>query len=277
MLEADGLDSVRMQAIAREFGYSETTFVCRPANPAHTARVRIFTPGSEVPFAGHPNVGTAFVLASRMPDITLELQFEEKAGLVPVRILRDLAGTVIGAELTAPEPLSTGRLFPLAIAAAFVGLDAADVDTTLHEPVIASIGLPFLVVALKSRAALARAKPVKDVFERHLPKAETDAIYIYTRELNPVDGPVDITARMFAPWDGVAEDPATGSATGAAASLILTRERRPDGLAGLAFAQGIDMGRPSRLDVTVEMKTGKAVEVRVGGLCASVMSGTLQI
>ena len=276
VLDADALDSVGMQAIAREFGYSETTFVCRPVDPAHTARVRIFTPGSEVPFAGHPNVGTAYVLASRMPETTLQLVFEEKAGLVPVRILRDPAGIVCGAELTAPEPLSTGRAFTPEIAAAFAGLDGDDIDTRLHEPVIASIGLPFLVVALKTRAALAKARPARDVFEKYLPKAESDAIYLYTRELAAEDGAVDVTARMFAPWDGVAEDPATGSATGAAAALMLTRERRSDGPIRLAFAQGVDMGRPSRLDVEIDMHEGRAERVRVGGRCVPVMRGELQ-
>lgn len=277
VLEADGLDSVHMQAIAREFGYSETTFVCRPADPTHTARVRIFTPGSEVPFAGHPNIGTAFVLASQMPDAKFGFTFEEKAGLVPVRIMRDPGDTVVGAELTAPEPLSTGRTFTPEIAAAFVNLDANDVDTSVHEPGIASVGLPFLVVALKTRAALARARPIRDAFERHLRKAEADAIYLYTRERGPQDGIVDLTARMFAPWDGVAEDPATGSATGAAAALMLSREQRSDGHVRLVFAQGIDMGRPSRLEVNIDMQGGRAERVRVGGRCVSVMAGELQM
>lgn len=277
VLDADGLDSVRMQAIAREFGYSETTFVCRPSESKSTARVRIFTPASEVPFAGHPNVGTAYVLALQMPDTASELVFEEKAGLVPVRLLRDRAGKVVGAELTAPEPLSTGSTLAPAVAASLVGLDATDVELRLHEPIVASVGLPFLVVELKTRAALAKAVPIRDFFERRLPKAETDAIYLYARELRPDDGVVDFTARMFAPWDGVAEDPATGSATGAAAALMLTGERRSDGIARLRFAQGVDMGRPSRLDVEIDMRAGRAQQVRVGGHCISVMSGELQL
>ncbi len=277
VLGADALDSVRMQAIAREFGYSETTFVCRPANPAHSARVRIFTPANEVPFAGHPNVGTAFVLASQLPETATELLFEETAGLVPVRLLRDSARNVIGAELTAPEALSTGSQLAPALAATLAGLDATDIDTRLHEPIVASVGLPFLVVELKTRAALAKARPVKDAFERHLPKSETDAIYLYTRERAPSDGNVDITARMFAPWDGVAEDPATGSAAGAAAALILTHEQRSGGLARLVFAQGIDMGRPSRLEIEVDMQGGRTERVRVGGRCVSVMAGELQM
>lgn len=277
MLDADGLDSVRMQAIARVFGYSETTFVCRPANPAHTARVRIFTPANEVPFAGHPNVGTAYVLASLLPDTVSELVFEEKAGLVPVWLLRDNARQIIGAELTAPEPLSTGSRRSPDLTASLVGLDATDIETRLHEPIVASVGLPFLVVELKTRAALAKAKPNKDAFERHLPKAETDAIYLYTRELAPSDGDVDITARVFAPWDGVAEDPATGSATGAAAALMATREQRSDGLARLVFAQGIDMGRPSRIEAEIDMREGRAERVRIDGLCTPVLSGELQL
>jgi trans-2,3-dihydro-3-hydroxyanthranilate isomerase len=277
VLDADPLDSVGMQAIAREFGYSETTFVCRPHNPQHTARIRIFTPANEIPFAGHPNVGTAFVLASRTPELVQELILEETAGLVPVRISRDSAGIVVGAEVTAPGPLSTGTSLPTRAAAALLGLLEADIESARHEPIVASVGLPFLIVELKSRSALARAHPVVEAFGRHLPRQETDAVYLYTRDVAPADGDAGFSARMFAPWDGVAEDPATGSATGAAAVLMLTRERRPDGLMRLAFAQGVDMGRPSRLEVAVEMRAGRATQVRVGGRCAHVMSGTLRV
>jgi trans-2,3-dihydro-3-hydroxyanthranilate isomerase len=276
VLDADALDSVSMQAIAREFGYAETTFVCQPQKSSHTARVRIFTPANEIPFAGHPNVGTAFVLASPSRETLQELVFEETAGLVPVRVLRDPSGSVTGAELTAPEALTTGSSLPGATAAALLGLDEADIVGGRHDPIVASIGLPFLVVELRSRSALTRARPVIEALERYLPRPETDAIYLYTRDVAAADGEVDLSARMFAPWDGVAEDPATGSATGAAAALMLTRAQTPDGPTRLTFAQGIDMGRPSRLEVTVEMRDGQAAKVRVGGRCASVMSGTLQ-
>ena len=272
VLGADSLETAQMQAIAREFNYSETSFVMRPADPANTARVRIFTPTTEVPFAGHPNVGTAHVLASLAGpgERPASFVFEEKAGLVPVAVRwdGDRVGTV---ELTAPEPLSLGARFDAAAAAACLSLNAADVSTARHPPVIASVGLPFLVVEIMSRAALAAARVDISAVSRILPVEGADALYLYCRETGPEDLGADLTARMFAPWDGVPEDPATGSATGAACALIASLA---DGNAPRRFrvAQGIDMGRPS----LIEVETGGG-PVRVGGACVPVMSGHIDV
>ena len=147
--DARGLGPEQMQAIAAEFGYSETTFVLPPEDPAHTARVRIFAPRREIPFAGHPNVGTAFVVA-RLAErsgrrLESTLLFEEGAGLGPVDVLRDGAGGVTGAVLTAPQPLTLGRTVPAGVVAECVGLAPGAVLTGRHEPVVASVGLPFMV------------------------------------------------------------------------------------------------------------------------------------
>lgn len=271
VLDADALTTEQMQAIAREFNYSETTFVLRPRSDRHSAHVRIFTPTVEVPFAGHPNVGTAYALATAEgAEAVSEFTFEEAAGLVPVRILR-VEGKVDRVQLTAPQALSIGRSFATASVAACLSLKQADIASGVHPPCIASVGLPFLVVEVATRAALRRAKPDMAAFSTILPADGADAIYLYCRELQADDGAVDFTARMFAPFDGLPEDPATGSATAAACALLATLEKTAP--RHFEVAQGIDMGRPSLLSVEVEDER----TVHVAGACVSVMSGTLTV
>lgn len=262
--DADALTDAQMLAITREFNYSETTFLCRPADPRHTARVRIFTPGGEVPFAGHPNIGTAFVLAHDPAHAGAEgFLFEEAAGLVPLAILRD-AGRVTATRLTAPEPLSTGEAADPALLAAALSLAPADIVTTTHPPRMASVGLPFRVVEIASRGALARARPALG----HWPKGPGRLVWLYTRDVAPADGDVDLSARMFAPEDGMMEDPATGSATAAACAMLAALTGR----AGFRVAQGVDMGRPSLLSVTVD-----AQGVHLAGQSVPVLSGVLTV
>jgi len=265
VLDAAGLSTAQMQAIAREFNYSETTFVLPPDDPAHTAKVRIFTPGSELPFAGHPNVGTAFILARHRPDLPETLLFEEKAGLVPVALMRD-GGTVVGAELTAPQPLSLKSEADPARVAACLGLSPEEVLSAAHRPVVASVGVPFLIAEIASRDALRRARIVASAFAELMPLDGTGGIYFYTRDAGGEE--CDIQARMFSPLDGIGEDPATGSATATTAAL-LARIAGADELA-LRIHQGVDMGRPSRLLARVAQ--GKT---HVGGRCVPVMEGTL--
>jgi trans-2,3-dihydro-3-hydroxyanthranilate isomerase len=271
VLDADGLTGEEMQMVAREFNYSETSFVLRPKDDRHTAHVRIFTPTVEVPFAGHPNVGTAYVLAA-MDEAGLveELAFEEAAGLVRAQILRE-DGEVAQVQLTAPQPLSVGRSILPESVAACLSLSEADLALGLHTPCIASVGLPFIIVEIATREALQRAKPDLRAFSAALPADGADAVYLYCCELREDDGAVDFTARMFAPFDGLAEDPATGSATAAACALVSSLEDSAP--RNFTVAQGIDMGRPSLLSVTVEDEA----TVRVGGACVPVMSGTLSV
>jgi trans-2,3-dihydro-3-hydroxyanthranilate isomerase len=277
VLDADGLSTEQMQAIATEFNYSETTFVLPPREAGHDAQVRIFTPTAEIPFAGHPNVGTAFVLASREARAPERLLFEEKAGLVPVAILKS-GGRVIGAELTAPQPLKRSTAFSPEKAAACISLSAADIRTDRHVPHIVSVGMPFLVAELASREALRRAKPDVTGFADALPCDEAFAIYFYTRDVPASESTFDLHARMFFPGtSGLTEDPATGSATVAAAALLADIDSTGAVELKLRVGQGFDMGRPSLLLTRVAKQGGKIVSAHVGGGCVTMMEGTFAV
>jgi len=276
VLDAGGLSTAQMQAIAIEFNYSETTFVLPPRDPANDAQVRIFTVNREIPFAGHPNVGTAFVLASLMAKPPARLNFEEGAGLVPVEILNE-AGKVVGAELTAPQALSRFSQFSAREAAACISLPAADIKTDRHPPLIASVGLPFLMVEVASREALRRARPDASAFARTFPRDDSDAVYFYTCDV-PESEACDLQARMFHPGaSGLSEDPATGSATAAVAALVADLGGERDGEFRLRIGQGVDMGRPSLLLTRVRKQEGAVVSAHVGGACVQMMEGTFQL
>lgn len=276
--DARGLDAATMQRIAAEFGYSETTFVLPPEDPAHTARVRIFTPGREVPFAGHPNVGTALVLAWQGScfgrPVTDALLFEEGAGLVPVAIGRNAEGRADRATLTAPQRLTVGPEAELAAVAACCALDPGRFDLSAHPPLLASVGLPFVFARLADRQALADARPDLAAFERLAPQMPAPDIHLYV----PGDGVrADIHARMFAPLDGVNEDPATGSANAALAGLLAHLDRRRDLTLALTILQGEDIGRPSVLHATARKTAGAVEEIRIGGGAVRMMSGELHL
>ena len=277
VLDAGGLSTAQMQAIASEFNYAETTFVLPPQEGAHDARVRIFTVNNEIPFAGHPNVGTAFVLATQAAKPPARLLFEEGAGLVPVEILSE-EGRAVGAELTAPQPLNRLTQLSAAQAAACVSLSAADIRTDRHPPLIVSVGLPFLVTEVASRDALRRATPDAAAFAGTFPCDGSDAIYLYTRDVPPAEKPCDLQARMFHPGSsGLTEDPATGSATVAAAALLAELSGERDGELKLHIGQGFDMGRPSLLLARVRKENGRIISAHVGGRCVSMMEGTFRL
>ena len=277
VLDAGGLSTAQMQAVATEFNYSETTFVLPPSDAANDAQVRIFTVNREIPFAGHPNVGTAFVLATQAKKPPARLRFEEKAGLVPVEILTE-DGKAIGAELTAPQPLKRLAQFSAEQAAACLSLSPADVKTDGHRPQIVSVGLPFLVVELASREAVRRAKPDAAAFAKNFPCERSDAVYFYTRDVPASEKPCDLQARMFHPGSsGLSEDPATGSATAAAAVLLADLANQREGELQLRIGQGVDMGRPSLLLTRVVKQGGAVVSAHVGGRCVQMMEGTFRL
>ncbi len=268
---AEGLSAAQMQAIANEFNLSETTFVLPPKNPAHTAEVRIFTPKFEMPFAGHPNVGTAFVVGQRGATSD-RLVFEEKAGLVPLELLRN-GGQIVGARLTAPQLLKRGEDISAEIVAEACSISVGDIDIGSHPPCVAGCGTVFIFAEVKTRRALEAAQPRGDVFARYFPVDGATGIHLYLRD----GGELDIRSRMFAPLHGVTEDPATGSANVALAGLLASLDPALDLSLSLRIAQGVEMGRPSLLDASAEKRGGRVVETRIGGRCVPVMAGTLSI
>jgi trans-2,3-dihydro-3-hydroxyanthranilate isomerase len=278
VLNADGLSSDEMQAIAAEFNLAETTFVLPPKDAAHTAEVRIFTPRGEMPFAGHPNVGTAFVLARAGKSYGRSVSgdnviFEEKAGLVPISLLKD-GETVVGARFASPQPLNVGTEVPAELIASACGVALDDISNENHRPCIASCGAAFILAELKTYQALASASPRADVFGREVAKYPATSILLYTQV--DEDG-IDIRARMFAPQHGIPEDPATGSANVALIGLLARLRPEPDLQLSKTIAQGVEMGRPSLLHAEAEKRGGVVGATYIGGRCVPVMSGAIDL
>jgi trans-2,3-dihydro-3-hydroxyanthranilate isomerase len=276
--DARGLSDAQMQALAREFNLSETTFVLPPDNPQNTARVRIFTPAHEMPFAGHPNVGTGYVLATRASHLPEHFTFEEIAGLVRVHIQHDAAGAIIGTRIAAPRSLQIDIDVPAATVAGLVGLSEADIVTTAHTPLVATMGVPFVFAQLTGLDVLARAQPDLAAFRRAaLDIPELDgrlSLLLYALRDGQATRP---RTRMFAPLGGILEDPATGSANVTLAALLTSLA--PGDNVELAFdiEQGIEMGRPSRLYATAQ-KTGEGpVSASIAGNCVPVLRGTVEL
>jgi trans-2,3-dihydro-3-hydroxyanthranilate isomerase len=276
--DAGGLSDGEMQSLAAEFNLSETTFVVPAENPANTARVRIFNRTSEMPFAGHPNVGTGWVLAGLGRDRDGVLRFEEIAGLVEANVDRDGSGGHLRAvTIAAPQPLSLGAEMPVELLAGCTGLDVSDVVISVHRPVVASVGNSF-VIGEVTAAALSRAVPDTSRFRsaveafpalgpRRLP------LYLYARDGQNADA-IHLRARMFSPLSGTVEDAATGSAATPLAALLLSltkdTERRYD------ITQGVEMGRPSLLLCTAR-RGADGIRASVGGGCVPVLKGEVSL
>jgi trans-2,3-dihydro-3-hydroxyanthranilate isomerase len=266
--DAVGLSDRDMQALAREFNLSETTFVLPPADPAHTGRVRIFTPAYELPFAGHPNVGTGYVLARQGRDRNGLLLFEETAGLVKVTVERD-GGEVTGATVAAPQALALGTELSPETAAACAGLHPADVVTASHPPIEASLGNPVTIAEVAAEA-LAEAAPDLEQFRRAAAALPGGGLLLY---LYAYDNG-RIRARMFAPLAGISEDPATGAAAVALAGLLLSLSEEASG--AYEITQGVEMGRPSLLRTTAT-RTPDGIHATVGGTCVQVLRGEAEV
>jgi trans-2,3-dihydro-3-hydroxyanthranilate isomerase len=267
--EASGLSDAQMQQIAREFNFSESTFVL--PSTTGTRQVRIFTPVAELPFAGHPNVGTAFVLATigelgEIGDATTAT-FDEKAGPVPVRIHRQGAG--FRCVLSAPEALSIGQAVDPTLIAAAVSVSPSDIVTTTHQPQVASVGLPFVFAEVRDRAVLGRMKVNVAGFEAIGAQGVPPNVLYYTR----CKDDFDVRARMFSPLDGVLEDPATGSANCALGAMLCHYHDAGDGTFSRRIAQGVEMGRPSVLLAEADKHGGQVVAARIGGDSVLVCDG----
>ena len=277
VLDSEGLDDARMQTIAREFNLSETVFVFAPRNPLHSARIRIFTPARELPFAGHPTIGAACLLGHvRAPELIaaqdLRIVLEEAVGdvvcLVRHRVDRALAANFalprLPERLDAPPP-------PIAEIAHGLGLAEADIGFDRHKPSLFSAGAPFLFVPVRSREAVAKARPGRT------PWTDDDgpATYLYTREV--VEKGAAFHARMFGGGWGVPEDPATGSAAAAFAGVALAYDRPSDGEHVLILEQGFEMGRPSRIVLGFDVRDGALRSASIGGSAVIVSSGEMDL
>lgn len=269
--EAWGLSDLEMQQLAAEFNLSETTFVLPPARPGHPARVRIFNRSHEMPFAGHPMVGTAYVLARRSAARLEHCVFEVPAGLVTVR-LTYVDGEVQGAAIDAPQPLATGVTLGPVDLAACVALTADDVRVAAHRPMLATVGNTYVIAEVEP-ARLDAATPDRAQFRRVLDATAglngRFSVYLYAHT-----GEGTLAARMFAPLVGTVEDPATGSAATPLAALLLSltdRER-----AAFAIHQGVKMGRPSLLHATA-WRAPDGIRAGVAGTCVPVLSGTARV
>jgi trans-2,3-dihydro-3-hydroxyanthranilate isomerase len=276
--DATGIPESALQPLAREFNLSETVFVYPPADPQHTRRLRIFTPTSEIPFAGHPTVGTAFVLAS-LGDILLagaetRIIFEEGVGPVPVMI-RSQDGAPTFAQLTAAKAPEIGPPPPSrSTIAEMLSLELSDLGGGTWAPQPVSCGLPFLIVPLKDRDAVARARLRMDLWESSLRAYWAPDVLIFARDVQK-NGSA-IRARMFGPVHGIVEDPATGSAATALGAYLAHRE--PPGSEHLRYVmeQGFEMGRPSILEIEVDRHDHDIAAIRVGGRAVMVAEGRMR-
>jgi len=279
--DARGLSDDEMQAIATEFGYSEVTFVLPPENPGNTARVRIFTPTIEVPFAGHPNVGTAFVPGRQKEVFGRELgdalRFEERAGLVEVALHRN-DGIVTGARIVAPQALAVGPAIDATAIATCASLRPGDLADQTHVPVRVSVGLPFAVAEVRDVDILSKARPNVTAFEEanaRYPLAEDSfSLFLYARTPGQ---PWQIRARMFAPLDNVMEDPATGSASAALGAYLVSQLPEADAEIDLVIEQGVEMGRRSLIAVNVSKTNGSVRKVSISGDCVTAMRGEIEL
>lgn len=277
--QAEGLERAQMQRVAREFNLSETVFVFPPEEAAHTRRLRIFTPETELPFAGHPTIGTAHVLAAigeiPVSEGITSIVFEEGVGPVPVSI-QAKGGKPVSAQLSAarmpefgPEPP------PIAELAAMLSLDEEDLLEGDFAPQAVSCGIAFLFVPLRNRDALHRAELDMAKWKSLLSGFWTSAVFVFARD--PERPGSDLRARMFAPALGIQEDPATGAAATALAGYLGVRDPLSSGTLRWVVEQGFEMGRPSILEVEADKRDGKIVAIRVGGASVMVSEGSMEI
>ena len=281
VLGADALDTRRMQTIAREFNLSETVFVLEPQNRAHTARVRIFTPTAEVPFAGHPTVGTGALLAELRGAAGAAgngealVVLEETIGIVRVGV-RLRAKAAPFAEFDAPKrPEDSGAAPSAERLAAALGLIPGEIGFENHRPTKFEAGNNFVFAPIASLEVMAKAQVASQHWAGALKGQGVVGVFLYCRQT--VHTTSQFHARMFAPDMGVPEDPATGSAAAAFAGVIHRFDELPDGLHKRSIEQGYEMGRPSHIALSLEVEGGKLGTVRIGGHAVRVAEGKIEV
>jgi trans-2,3-dihydro-3-hydroxyanthranilate isomerase len=268
VLGSEGLDTARMQAIAGEFNLSETVFVFPPKNPANRAALRIFTPGKELPFAGHPTVGTAVLLSSLdKAGANASFVLEEAIGPVPC------TATQSGAQFDVPKlPVQIEGCTSPADLAVRLGISVEDIGFDDHFPAIFSAGVPFEMVPVRSLDVIGR---VRQSAEYVALAAAAPSTYVYTRET--VDKRHQYHARMYAPAMGIVEDPATGAAAAAFAGVIAAFEELEDGVHAFVIEQGYEMGRPSQIELTLHVAGGAMIRASIGGGAVIISEGQLHL
>jgi trans-2,3-dihydro-3-hydroxyanthranilate isomerase len=274
-----GIDGARMGQIAKEFNLSETVFVLPAGETSHSRKLRIFTPAAELPFAGHPTIGTAFLLGLlgeiRLAAPEAEIVFEEGVGPVRVTIVSD-GREPSKARLVAPKPPEDGPATPaVERLASALSLDTADLLTGRYGPAAVSCGLPYLFVPLVDRAAVGRMHVDTTEWRRSIANHWAPAIFGFA--MDPELPGSHVRARMFAPTVGVDEDPATGSAVAALGGYLGAREPARDGRFRWVIEQGVEMGRPSLLELDVEKRGGQITRIEVGGASVLVSSGSMEV
>jgi len=266
--DAAGLADGTMQQLAREFNFSETTFVLPPADPSHTCRVRIFTPGRELPFAGHPTVGTAAVLASLSEGESDQHSFVFEEGIGPVTVTID--GPTIRLHLHSPDYETSDEAPPVGAIAKALSLP----EDAIAESWYGGVGLRFCFVRLTDADVLDRAALDKAAWSAGIAGAWSPDLYVFAGDYR--DG-AHIQARFFAPGVGVEEDPATGSACASVVASLAMRSPEPSASYRLEIQQGVAMGRPSELEGIARKQEGQLAEVIVGGRATIVGHGTITI
>lgn len=278
VLAADHLDQGRMQDIARELNLSETAFVLAPDNAAHSARMRIFTPSRELPFAGHPTVGTAALLAElKTPEHNGErdaiIALEQTIGIVRVGV-RSRNGAAPFAEFDAPRlPAEAGALPSIDRLAAGVGLMPSEIGFENHKPACFAAGNAFAFIPVTTMEALAKARVNGEHWTAAFEEQGLVGAYLYTRQCAHTGSAFH--ARMFAPGVGVPEDPATGSAAVCLAGVVHQFDDLPDGVHRRVIEQGFEMGRPGYITLALTVLGGKLANVRIGGHAVRVAEGMI--
>lgn len=271
IMDAAGLDTERMQKLAREFNLSESTFVLPAENPANTARVRIFTPAYEMPFAGHPTVGTAIAIA-RARGLSGEVKLELNAGLFPVKV--DVKNDAAYAQFRNPNlPEEHGAAPSPELIEAALSLPAGALDRAAHRPRRIGAGVDY-VYARASLDVVRKARVNSGEWDK-MKLAQTIGVFLYTEGGESPDA--SYHARMFAPDAGVLEDPATGSAAAAFPGQLAHAERLTDGAHRWFVEQGFEMGRPSHIEIDAVARSGAIAEVRIGGRAVPVSSGQISV
>jgi trans-2,3-dihydro-3-hydroxyanthranilate isomerase len=273
VFDADGLDSARMQAIAREFNHPETVFVLKPKAAGSTAQARIFTPAMEMPFAGHPTVGTAVVLALRRgggSDIVLD----ENIGPVRCQVHRDSGDLGRSSFIIPALPKEAGAPARREAIAAALGLAVDDIGFDHHQPSKWMVGLTFTFVPVRNIDAVRRCRIDDARWDAAFENGGSSQAYVFSEETE--DKAHNFHARMFAPKAGVREDPATGSAASAFAGFCATSLSLRDGEHHFVIEQGYEMGRPSLIELAVTMRGGALISATVGGPAIIVTEGTIE-